>query len=63
MTTRKKKLFKVAGKLLCLKHKYDSEREAKRVLKAARRVGLKAHYKCPICGSWHLTSKRDRKRK
>lgn len=59
MTTRKKKLFKVAGELLCLKHKYDTEREAKQKLKIARKAGLKSHYQCPICGYWHLTSKRD----
>lgn len=63
MTTRKKKLLKVAGQLLCMKQRIESEQEAKRRLKSARKAGLKSYYQCRVCGSWHLTSKRESERR
>lgn len=61
MTTRKVKIIKVGGKVVCLKRKYYSEREVIDALKSARARGLTDYYQCNICGSeiWHLTSKRN----
>ena len=35
-----------------LKRRYETERAAR---KATKRIGQMRHYRCHVCGCWHLT--------
>lgn len=59
----KKKLIKAGGRIVCLKRKIATKKEAQSRLKLARKYGLKEIYKCRICDSWHLTSQRESDRR